>query len=393
MIMNSIKDILRPVYKKTFVKLKTCLISKIPLKDYIFLEGKPDFQDNARFVFDEMIRRGMNKKYTMLWAVDHPENFKDVRIENTYFIKKESKEWKKLSRRSKALLSCNFVFYKAVKRKDQLTYYLGHGTTFKYVGNRLRMGDATDYINIASEYFKEAELRLSGGGTKERFTYFGLPRNDVFYANQKVDLHKVFSDSDFDTCIMWLPTFRQNITGTRVYSSVSLPVIHSENDAQRLNDYAKKNKTLIVLKPHFNQNMENIKKMNLGNLLIIDDSYFEEKKVLMYQVLAASDAMISDYSSVFWDYLNADKPIGLCWEDFEEFNEKGGFNVDIEPIKNASVLINSMHDFYAFIDSVKNNVDSKRENRMQLKKAAHPNANGTSSKQTVDFIEKKLREL
>ncbi len=383
---------LKKILKKLRDNCKCVALSCIHLRNYIFLEGKPDFQDNARFVFDEMVKRHWNDNYIIFWAVDNPDNFKNVNIKNVYFVKKGTKKWTRISRQSRVLLSCNFSFYNVVPRKDNLNIYLCHGATFKYCGNRVKRGKATDYINILSPYLKEAELRVFGGD-EDRLIYFGFPRNDIFYQENKINLHKIFADINFDKCIVWMPTFRQNLSGTRNYSSISQPIIHNEKDAQLLNEYAKKHNILIILKPHFNQNMENIKKLYLSNLLIVDDSYFEKKQVLMYEVLAASDALITDYSSVFWDYLNADKPIGLCWEDFDEFNEKNGFNVDVNPIKTASILINSMEDFYKFIDDLSKGIDVKAKERSELNLLINGNINGSSSKKIVDFIDKKLKEL
>lgn len=383
---------LKKFFKKTRDNVKWAIMSCVPLKNYIFLEGKPDFQDNARFVFDEMLKRGWNKKYKIFWAVDHPENFSNINIENVSFIKKGTKEWKKISRQSKVLLSCNYTFYKIIPRSDKLSIYLCHGATYKYCGNKVRLDNSIDYINILSPYLKEAELRVFGGN-ESRITCFGFPRNDIFYKEKTINLNEVFENVDFKKCIVWMPTFRQNLTGTRDYSSISQPIIHNEEDAKLINDYAKRHDTIIVLKPHFNQKMDNIKKMNLGNLLIVDDSFFEKKGVLMYEVLAACDALLTDYSSVFWDYLNANKPIGLCWEDFDEFNERNGFNVDIEPIKNASSLVNTIDDLYKFIDDLVEENDTHLESRSKLNQLINGYANGTSSEKIVDFIEEKLSKL
>ena len=62
--MTLIKKILRPFWH-LILKARERLLALVPLKPYIFFESVPDFSDNARFVFDEMIKRGMNKKYKM----------------------------------------------------------------------------------------------------------------------------------------------------------------------------------------------------------------------------------------------------------------------------------------------------------------------------------------
>ena len=48
--------------------IKNILISILP-KRYILFESVPDVSDNSKAVFDEMLRRGLNKKYTLVWML------------------------------------------------------------------------------------------------------------------------------------------------------------------------------------------------------------------------------------------------------------------------------------------------------------------------------------
>ena len=41
----------------------------------------------------------------------------------------------------------------------------------------------------------------------------------------------------------------------------------------------------------------------------------------LYHLLSQTDAMISDYSSVYGDYLLTDKPIGFAFNDLEEYKK------------------------------------------------------------------------
>ena len=44
---------------------------------------------------------------------------------------------------------------------------------------------------------------------------------------------------------------------------------------------------------------------------MINDSFFIDNDITSYELLAACDSMITDYSSVYFDYTLCDKPIGL----------------------------------------------------------------------------------
>lgn len=364
------------------------IVAHLKLENIVFFESVPDFGDEAKAVYNEMMKRGYDKKYKMLWAVDHIDQFENRPENNTYFIKKDSKEWIHYSRISKVLLSGNHIFYKAVPRKEQINYYLGHGAALKSSGQYCYKNKAVNYVNIMSPFLNEASQK-NLNCSPDYFTYHGMARNDIFYKN-KIDLHSVFTNNEFTKCIIWLPTFRQNLNGNRVYSHISQPIIHSIEDARYLNEIAKKYQILIVLKPHFNQNMENIRALNLSNFLIIDDKYIQHRDVTLYDILAASDGLLTDYSSVYWDYLNADKPIGLCWEDFSDFTQKCGLVVDSSIISKAAEPVNSMIEMERFLHNISIGYDYKKVEREELNALINGKTGGKSAKLIVDFIESLL---
>ena len=53
-------------------KLSTFLFNLIPVGNTILFESRPDFSDNTMAVFSEMIHRGLNKKYRLVWLIHNP---------------------------------------------------------------------------------------------------------------------------------------------------------------------------------------------------------------------------------------------------------------------------------------------------------------------------------
>lgn len=383
---NCIKKHLKRIKKVTLASASKWYLSKVPLRNIIFFESAPDCSDSARVIFDEMISKGWNKRYKMIWAVDHPENFDNWVCANTQFVKKGSAKWRRLSQRSKILLSCNYTFYKTVSRDDQLYIHLGHGCAFKSCGKYVYLPTSMTFFNRMSNYNIEVEAKVTNTPVEKIIT-LGHARNDIFYKNNSCDPQSIFGSRSFDKLIMWLPTFRQNKTNTRIYSSIALPILHTVQDAIELNEFAKDYKVLIVLKPHFNQSLANIKMYNLSNLIVIDDAFLARKGTSLYPLLAKADALLTDYSSVFQDFLNAGKPIGLCWEDYEEFNEKDGFDIDIGPIKDAGEEILSIKDLMNFISRVSAGEDMKKEKREKLNHLVNPYQDGCSCERMISFID------
>ena len=44
---------------------------RLLLRNYILLESNPDFSDNTKAVFDELIKLKINEKFKLIWLVDN----------------------------------------------------------------------------------------------------------------------------------------------------------------------------------------------------------------------------------------------------------------------------------------------------------------------------------
>ena len=72
---------------KTFAKK---IINRLPTKKLIIFESAPDLSDNTKAVFDEMIKRGMNEKYEMLWLLKKEPTDDLPKIKNVKYVKMEN---------------------------------------------------------------------------------------------------------------------------------------------------------------------------------------------------------------------------------------------------------------------------------------------------------------
>lgn len=78
------------------------------------------------------------------------------------------------------------------------------------------------------------------------------------------------------------------------------------------NDILEQNNILLLIKPHLNERIS----INLRNKKSI---VFINSNEDIYPLLSISDALITDYSSVFFDYLLLNKPIIFFPYDYEEY--------------------------------------------------------------------------
>lgn len=383
------------ILKKILRRLRNCIENNIfvlpfrllPVQNIILFESVPDLSDNSKAVFDEMIRIGLNKEYRMVWLVRDGSNRKLPIIDNVEYISAEGKAFKermavlKIKNIAKYLICCNIFLLR--ERKGQISFYLTHGTPIKYVKSYYTVPKKVDYCLAASPNLNSLVSDQFNIDEKKLFS-LGFPRNDALTAPKR-DLSRLFGKR-YDKIIVWYPTFRQHKSGGGTASRNALPIIHDQAKAKKLNDFAMKQNTLIVVKPHFAQDISYIKDLNLNNIVFINDEFFFQNNISSYEFVGSCDALITDYSSIYFDYMLCDKPIGLVWEDYEEYKQNPGFAIDMDHYMKGAEKIYSLEEFEHFIDDVAKGNDVYAKERNEISAFVNYANDGENSKRVVSFI-------
>ena len=372
-LFNKIQDVYRKIFFKT-----------VGLKDVILFESNPDFSDNTLFVFNEMVKRGINEKYKFIWVLNSKSNLNsDVfsNVKNVKLVYRDTLKFRMYySHIAKVSLIGNMFFHQIYDK--QLHIYLAHGGAFKrtlyYILPRTYKNASVISISNFLADYDSINLDCS----RDIIKPLGFPRNDLL-VNSQLDLNTLFST---DNCkfIYWMPTYRTN--SSIHCSDVAMPIIHNESDAEAVNEIAKKNNVFIIVKPHFAQDLDNIKMLTLSNIIFIDNDYLKKKNIENYALLGSCDALLTDYSSVYYDYLICNKPIGLCWEDFEQYSQNNGFVLDPNDIMSPGEKIMNIDDMQKFIEHIAGGIDINKAQREKMRDRIHDFVDGNSTKRVVDYI-------
>lgn len=354
----------------------------------IIFESTPDFSDNTYPVFEELVKRGFDKKYTFVWSCSRrttlPESWEHIR----YIYPNEKSLFQKLRvayymANAKCMISCNR--YLLPWRKAQLSFFLTHGTPIKNIRGYYTLPNSITHCLAASPDLAEHTAFQHGFDPRKMFA-LGYPRNDIL-TQPPTDVKKTLG-TDCSHVIVWYPTFRQHRGGRTAGSGKALPVIHDTDAAKTLNDWAKQMDILLVLKPHFAQDVSAIRDLHLSNIRFIDDDFFTLHGISSYRFVASCDALITDYSSIYFDYTLCDKPIGLVWEDLEEYRKNPGFALDIDKCGNGGVKIYTLDDFKAFLQQVAEGNDACQEARRKLRDLVNYAPDGSNTQRVADYIVK-----
>lgn len=365
----------------------------IPVKNQILLESKPDFSDNTYSLYLEILKNDYQKKYKIIWLItnkDIPDNFKRDDIKYFVIEKKgiagllNKLRLQYLINTSKFIITCN-RFYKR-KTNRQTIIYLNHGQPLKDCSKlKMNFGDA-DASVTSSTFFIEKNAKALNT-KEEKFVIFQPPRNDGLLSKDK-DVKKIMNYQG-QKIVIWLPTFRNYIDGKRIDSDfempLGIPIIYDTKELEKLNKYLKERKITIILKPHFAADLSNLKAKTYSNFKIIYNKDLDKHNITLYELLGASDALITDYSSVYYDYLITKKPIALTLDDFKEYEEKTGFAYNYKEIMKGHYIYTA-EDFYQFFNNLSKNKDASKKERMDIIKKLNFDTEGNYSKKLFNFL-------
>lgn len=138
------------------------------------------------------------------------------------------------------------------------------------------------------------------------------PKEDVLAFVRKYEpqetLHLIEKCSKYDKVYIYMPTWRDSQKN----------VFAQQMDLRKLSAVLKRQNALLLLKPHPNTIVNSI--YQADNIVLV------ERTVDIYGVLPFTDVLITDYSSILYDYLlMPDKQVILYLYDFDEYVHERDF--------------------------------------------------------------------
>ncbi|WP_161567332.1 CDP-glycerol glycerophosphotransferase family protein [Exiguobacterium sp. SH4S7] len=379
MAYKFIRKILIDAYSNTLKKV----ISVRGVKNIIVFESQSDFSDNSKALFLNMIKYNVNKHYKIVWLVDDAKQIKTQKYENVYFfsIKSDGSIINKLVTLAKIeflLSKTRFYFFThrnfsiSPPTENQVFFNLTHGTPLKNSTGRHSSFKKSTYILTTSKTAGDLRVRTYEGGT-EKLKILGFPRNDFLFT-EKDSLQKIgVNKKAYNKVVFWLPTFRRHKNAKtndsrKLEEELDFPIVNNVMQLMKLNQYLEKNKIFLIIKVHPAQDLKYFISGDFSNVKILTNDFIFDSKIELYELLGQSDALLTDYSSVYLDYLLIDKPIGFTIDDLGEYQQELGFMVNNPLDIMPGMKIPDQESLCTFFDNVLLNNDEWREKREKVKK-------------------------
>lgn len=377
--------------KERLKKVLQWVLKKLPLSKTILLEAIPVFGDNTGALYRYMLQEHWNDEWKLVWLARKKEEYRNPpKIKNVIYLARDQKlDAVRLfffRCRAAAIIDCNTQVPKL--NPKTFHFYLTHGSLMKNV-KEYRLCDATtDCILNQSPFFEE--INVEGFHVaKDQLVTCGFPRNDELWLGKKVKLRCLLGQ-EYSKIAVWYPTYRQMKSSDRRVSDISIPIIHDVDAAKRVNEIALQFNSLIMVKPHPAQDLSFIKDLQLSNLRFINNQFIEDLGLKPYEFLGATDLLITDYSSVFYDYLLTGNPVALTFEDADQYSVNPGFAVDVKIITSCSYMLDAPEDFEAVFKALCLEEDPLAEVREQITALTNFYRDENSSERTAQYIKERI---
>jgi len=370
-----------PLMKKLYKVMK-----KLPLKNRVVFESGLGLQygDAPRYIFEELLKKYPNQEY--IWVQNGkiynlPNNCKVVeRLSfQYYYYLATSKYW---------VNNQNFPFY-ITRRKKGVYLQTWHGTPIKKMLFDLESihGRDNGYVERVEQAKNQWSLLLSQSPYatekfRSAFRYegeileLGYPRNDILINKAKNDeyirkIKRKLNISKDKKVILYAPTFRDNSKKKGNKFTMELE-LNFDNFLKKIPE-----EYILLLRLHVLVK-ENIKLDSSQQERIKDVSSFSD----IQELYLVSDMLITDYSSVFFDYATLNRPIIFYAYDLEIYrDELRGFYLDYDKDLPGSI-VKTEEELYKEILSVKDiSIDYSEFQRKYL-----PKDDGKATERIVEKV-------
>ena len=345
--------------------LLSFLDSIFPKRNIIIFNSFPDVTDNSFALYRYIVtnREDISHKYKLVWTVSCNPRIMEEKLNalikgyNHVVVSKKSFKGLLLFLRAKYLITTHGYFGGIGNVNGQTHINLWHGMPLKTIGKGMRQQSSTGFgidadITVAtSELFQEL-IAYSFQINKTQVKITGLPRNDMLF-DKGFGLANLNISANFNKVIMWMPTYRKSVVGDIRNDGNSDGFGLKDvlfNDFERLDDLLKRKNYLLLIKPH---PMDELSKMELPSsehIVCVNDEILNKYNVPLYFLLADTDALITDYSSVFIDYLLTGNPIAFACNDLKEYENTRGFYFENIQEKMPGQFLENKSQFFDYLE-------------------------------------------
>ncbi|WEV51584.1 CDP-glycerol glycerophosphotransferase family protein [Lactobacillus sp. ESL0731] len=228
-------------------------------------------------------------------------------------------------------------------RKSQVNIQFWHGIPLKRMGIMANNTKAKDNRRNSKLWRKTADVVCSSSDLYEtlmsacvginaaQYRKLGFPRLDALShpAISKQQLvHDLFNVTDEQVQVgIYMPTFRYELDDQNVLDQIKAGnfLALADFDGATLNETLKKQHQYLIVKLHpYEMRLFDQLSSQFSNIAFLNNDYLVENDYDLYELLGATDFLLTDFSSIYFDYLTLDKPEIFITNYLEQYEQKRG---------------------------------------------------------------------
>lgn len=329
-------------YQKRYVEKYEVQPKKVVFESYM---GKK-YACSPKALYLSMNTMEEFQNWEKIWVFREPEKYRFLEQEpHTKVVKYRSKEYYQAYVTSSYWITNSRLPRELRPRKEQRYIQCWHGTPLKRLGYDLRCyAEKTGSLQEVRENYKEEAKRvtdmpspssfytekicsafaLKQEGKEGIFLEYGYPRNDELLSAKKEiceNIRRELGIPEGKKVILYAPTWRENQHIPGEGYQFQLPVDFARWQQVLGEEY------VVLFRAHYF--ITNAFDLGVYQGFVYDVSQMDDINPLYL----AADVLITDYSSVFFDYANLKRPILFYMYDYEQYkHEMRDFYLDIHTL-------------------------------------------------------------
>lgn len=302
-------------------------------KNWVFNSSyNSKFNYNSKYFFEYVLN--LDNQIQPIFIIDDPilRNQMSTVYGKQYFVSSLTYSGLKTIRNAGVwVTSAGLPYIFLQKNKYRVIYNLWHGVPLKKIGlleNKLSNTYKKIYKSLYSEKYtkvlctstKIADVYMQSFGINyDRLLFCGQPRNAEIHTESKLNLRGILNiDDKISKLILYAPTFRENMQ-TKLFPFPNFNIYLLNNELQKI-------KATVLISMH--QSEANVQLEELSNIKFLKLPSGTDTAEILNQF----DLLITDYSSIFIDFLILEKPIVFLPYDYKEYTKLRGFNFDYNSV-------------------------------------------------------------
>ena len=307
----------------------------------IFLEAQNsrNVKGNIYYLAKELSENSKYQNYKKYFSINNKDYRKAKKflkqrgVENIILVKYKSKKYYKLLATAKFLFTDISFEPCFIKKEGQVIFNTWHGTPLKTLCKKVNNGYhdlgniqknfvIADYLLYPNEYMMNHMIEdyMINNISNAKVMLEGYPRNQVFFDDKlKKEIREEENIID-KQIIVYMPTWRGTVS--KVQDDEQQELINGY--LQEIDNKLTEKQILYVnLHPFVGENIDYSKFKNIKKF---------PAKYETYEFLSIADCLITDYSSVFFDFANTKNKIILFTYDEEEYLCDRGLYVSLDSL-------------------------------------------------------------